>query len=84
MGYYIEHILSKNGTLWKSKVMFPENWSFLESIKGLLNAINKLYYERCGVGTVDMSFPSNELMFGGFLDEIDDYPVIIFKEPYLG
>ena len=52
--------------------------------KGLLNAINKLYYERCGVGTVDMSFPSNELMFGGFLDEIDDYPVIIFKEPYLG
>ena len=49
-----------------------------------MNAINKLFYERCGVATVDMSFPSNELMFGGFLGEIDDYPVIIFKEPYLG
>ena len=68
--------------LVKNNVMCAENGSKI--LKGLMNAINKLFYERCGVATVDMSFPSNELMFGGFLDEIDDYPVIIFKEPYLG
>ena len=68
---------------WRSNVMCTliGRWN---PAKGLLNAINKLFYERCGVATVDMSFPSNELMFGGFFDEIDEYPVIIFKEPYLG
>jgi len=64
--------------------MCAEIGHFSKILEGLLNAINKLFYERCGVATVDMSFPSNELMFGGFLDQIDEYPVIIFKEPYLG
>ena len=45
-----------------------------------------MFYERCGVGTVDISFPSNHLMFSktiknmNYFGSKNQFPFIIFKE----
>ena len=39
----------------------------------------ELYYERCGVGVLDLGYPSNHFTFG---EVVEDTPMIIFRKPY--
>merc|ERR1719259_66249 len=53
----------------------------------LFRETNETFYEVCGIGTVDMSFPSNDLMFSKTIQNNDyfrlkqEFPFIIFKKP---
>ena len=38
-----------------------------------------MYYERCGVGVLDLGYPSNHFTFG---EVVEDTPMIIFRKPY--
>ena len=55
-------------------------------LKILFRETNETFYEVCGIGTVDMSFPSNDLMFAKTIQNNDyfrlkkEFPFIIFKE----
>ena len=55
-------------------------------LKSLFRTTNEMFYERCGVGTVDISFPSNHLMFSktiknmNFFGSKNQFPFIIFKD----
>ena len=55
-------------------------------LKSLFRTTNEMFYERCGVGTVDISFPSNHLMFSktiknmNYFGSKNQFPFIIFKE----
>jgi len=58
-------------------------------LKSLFRTTNEMFYERCGVGTVDISFPSNHLMFSktiknmNYFGSKNQFPFIIFKKPYV-
>ena len=55
-------------------------------LKSLFRTTNEMFYERCGVGTVDISFPSNHLMFSktiknmNYFGSKNQFPFIIFKD----
>ena len=57
-------------------------------LKSLFRTTNEMFYERCGVGTVDISFPSNHLMFSktiknmNYFGSKNQFPFIIFKESW--
>jgi len=69
-------------------VMFAYNsrdWRHQRQVKSLLRGANEQFYERCGVATVDLSFPGNELMLGRVNWRLEvvrhQFPFILFKRP---
>jgi ribosome biogenesis protein Tsr3 len=47
-------------------------------ILDLINSLRKYFNQRCGVGTLDFSFPSNADSFGQLYSE---KPTLIFRNP---
>jgi len=51
----------------------------IKATKSLINTFAQAFYERCGVGLLDMDYPINTKLFG---DLVSDSPSIIYKSPY--
>ena len=52
---------------WVLFVYNSHDWRHQRVANSLLNAVNEQFYERCGVATVDISYPGNNL---GLVDSI--------------
>lgn len=50
------------------------------ALKSLFVGFNEVFFERCGVATVDLSYPSNRLTFGNLVK--NEVPSALFKYPY--
>ena len=48
----------------------------IKATKSLINTFAQAFYERCGVGLLDMDYPINKKLFG---DLVSDSPSIIYK-----
>jgi len=51
----------------------------IKATKSLISTMAQAFYERCGVGLLDLDYPVNKNLFGDF---VTDTPSIIFKNPY--
>ncbi len=58
------------------KVAYKSERAPIKATKSLINTIAQAFYERCGVGLLDMDYPVNKQLFG---DLISDSPSIIYK-----
>jgi len=73
------HILDNSPHCWILMAYNSYEDDNLKRIKDLTEALVELYYERCGVGVLDLGYPSNHFTFG---EVVEDTPMIIFRKPY--
>ena len=63
------------GQHWKLKPSYPYLYSIL-AINKLGNALSDVFYERCGVGLLDLGYPSNYATFGKI---VESTPTVIMR-----
>ena len=58
------------------KVAYNSESAPIKATKSLISTMAQAFYERCGVGLLDMDYPVNKNFFG---DLVSNSPAIIFK-----
>jgi hypothetical protein len=51
------------------------------AIENILSGTAEMFYERCAVATVDITYPTNYILFGPFAPTTGTTPALLFKNP---
>ena len=81
---YIDQTKSESGcwifVLFSSAQYVTMDLKNQHALKSLLVGVNEVFYERCGVATVDLAYPSNMVTFGKLVK--GKMPALVFKDSH--